>query len=595
MDNALRVSKRTGTHADVLYAAGAADLLRDAYPIEEIQIKDFGDAFVVECPGPVLEAIRERLRPDPGYRYICEKGSEAPSGMNVCFAEQERQQAQRYYEQNDALRKAGKAFAEIQQLLAEQQPSPWWRREQSVLQLQGHDAANKLARQVFELEPSVLRTVVSAGVEALVRGSSSGVAWKADQVQVFNPPAAKGYARLKPDSTNRGDGTGDAWADPLVEWLRIRGYHSLAAPFTGPKGAWIRIIVPIPSGISLNTLRELSAELPRSGVRTTSEVKLDSMAVLALARLLVERCEENQQPGAKKLPGLKLRNLRPSSVIGGIHVAHYQKASKFAYALGSLHQVAVPGWFAIEGPKDVQEWLAILDEHRAALRSLDERHSDEIGLLVAYRRFLQSPEEEGSESVAEAFLDFLAQYGCFLVRVRAREVKRPVRQFVTENVRRVLMGITNSYTAILNDPGFESIASAVRRVTVGAQALKSLKAQGKLKQGVEPGEIRYDLLPDLRRKLALTDDEFMEAVSLFVSQYNSGNSRRREMGRQAPRNVTTEEFLAFASLVEQHHAAKVGALLCAYGTCRAPRDADDTAGTADDATGPDTDTEAEVV
>ena len=66
----------------------------------------------------------------------------------------------------------------------------------------------------------------------------------------------------------------------------------------------------------------------------------------------------------------------------------------------------------------------------------------------------------------------------------------------------------------------------------------------------------------------------MEAVADFTSKYNAENARRREMGKFAPRNVTTDEFSAFASLVERYGASLVGALLCAYGSCREPRNED---------------------
>jgi hypothetical protein len=44
------------------------------------------------------------------------------------------------------------------------------------------------------------------------------------------------------------------------------------------------------------------------------------------------------------------------------------------------------------------------------------------------------------------------------------------------------------------------------------------------------------------------------------------------MRQPAPPNVTTEEFRAFASLVERYQAPLVGALLAAYGSCREPRE-----------------------
>jgi len=64
----------------------------------------------------------------------------------------------------------------------------------------------------------------------------------------------------------------------------------------------------------------------------------------------------------------------------------------------------------------------------------------------------------------------------------------------------------------------------------------------------------------------------VECVADFVSKYNTENARRREMGKSAPRNVTTNEFSALTTLVERYGASLVGALLCAYGSCREPRD-----------------------
>jgi hypothetical protein len=45
------------------------------------------------------------------------------------------------------------------------------------------------------------------------------------------------------------------------------------------------------------------------------------------------------------------------------------------------------------------------------------------------------------------------------------------------------------------------------------------------------------------------------------------------MDKPAPRNITTEEFAAFVALVESSlGASTIGAMLCAYGSCREPRE-----------------------
>ena len=130
------------------------------------------------------------------------------------------------------------------------------------------------------------------------------------------------------------------------------------------------------------------------------------------------------------------------------------------------------------------------------------------------------------------------------------------------------MSIAPNLTEILSDSGFQEVATAVRKATVSAQAQKAMKKP-------DYREIRYDLFHELRRKRSLPGTgPLMEAVADFISKYNAENARRREMGKFAPRNVTTDEFSAFASLVERYGASLVGALLCAYGSCREPRNED---------------------
>jgi hypothetical protein len=46
------------------------------------------------------------------------------------------------------------------------------------------------------------------------------------------------------------------------------------------------------------------------------------------------------------------------------------------------------------------------------------------------------------------------------------------------------------------------------------------------------------------------------------------------MGKQSHRNVTTAEFAAFVMLLDHYGASTVGALLCAYGSCRDPKEDD---------------------
>ena len=130
------------------------------------------------------------------------------------------------------------------------------------------------------------------------------------------------------------------------------------------------------------------------------------------------------------------------------------------------------------------------------------------------------------------------------------------------------MSTEKTLGTILQDEGFRAVASAIRKSTVSAQALKSMGRH-------DYREIRYDLLPELRRKRTLDKAAFVEALSSFISSYNSENARRRELKKHAPANVTTEQFASVIALTDEHGARLVGVLLCAYGTCKEPRDTEE--------------------
>jgi hypothetical protein len=156
-------------------------------------------------------------------------------------------------------------------------------------------------------------------------------------------------------------------------------------------------------------------------------------------------------------------------------------------------------------------------------------------------------------------------YGIFLLRKRGQNQWRN-RQFPISHVEAILnhQGV---YREILNSPGFRAIAGALRSATVSAQVLKRNKQDYR--------EIRYDILPDLRRRRMLpTAGPFLEAISDFVAAYNAESAKRLEQAkRSGTKRVTTDELLSFVSLLDaQKDASVIGAMLCAYATCREVRE-----------------------
>jgi hypothetical protein len=127
------------------------------------------------------------------------------------------------------------------------------------------------------------------------------------------------------------------------------------------------------------------------------------------------------------------------------------------------------------------------------------------------------------------------------------------------------MGTEQSLAGIIDDPGFKAVARAVRQATVTAQNKRARNDPNAWR------DVRYGLLHDLHRTRKVPGTAFIETVTEFVSRYNYENARRREITkdlRAAPANVSDEEFKAFVTLVDEHRASLVGALLAAYGTCK---------------------------
>jgi hypothetical protein len=570
-DTVFRITKNTGSHGDVFAAVGLADLLASSASAGTVSLFDAGSAFEVRLDLPFDGTLAAAIPQAPGYPFLkANSKTQVPKGAQdpVDYpAEKAKADRQKKIKLEKRKKVRGTVDAATQQQVQEEQLRDDWRLLQVLNVLQGDETSNRVHEVIVKLTPEQFQRKVSLALRSLLKGEPSGLTWEASTVQVFNPLAAKGYSRLKPDSTDRNDKTKEHWSDPFNEWLKYRGYFRVATPyFQGSKGEHVRLVCPIPRDIRISALISLARELRRSPIYGASGApKVDALAVLRLAELLVRHSEEYRGEDVDVWPGLTLKDKTPADVISGVMVTHYQAMGN-AKAVGTMSAIALPGWFEIEGPEDAGAWLEILEEHQAVVRGLQGDHSDEIGLLIQYRRFL----EHRGESSLWALLDFMGGYGPFLIR--AREQRRRVRSFRTDYLRRIIMGTTPSLEAVLNDAGFQAVASAIRKSTVSAQALKAMGER-------DYREIRYDLLPDLRRKRSLPGPQpLLEAVSDFISKYNTENARRREMKKRAPRNVTTEEFTSFTALVEKRGSSTVGALLCAYASCREPRDEDSLAG-----------------
>ena len=558
------IPKTTGTHADVFAAVGLADLLTSIPGLEPVTLADQGAEIEVRLPRPLLEEEIAHVPQAPGYPYLKPNAkAKVPSGIRE-FVDYPAEKAKADRRRQAAGRKGNQGLdAETQELMQQEELRSDWRLLQVLNTLQGDETTNKLFETIATKGQQRFSEEVQQAFRALSERQASGLDWPATLVQLFTPTAAKGYGRLKPDGTGRNDKTKEQWIDPFLEWLKYRGYFKVACPyFQGSKAEHVRLLCPVPGDISVRALERVAGELRKGGVYG-GPVKLDTLAVLRLARLLVEHSEEYHADEAEPFAGLSIADKSPAQVVSGVTVTHYQSMGS-AKAVSAMATLALPDWFLIQSNDDARAWLAILDEHQRVIRALDDNHSDEIGLLIAYRRFL----EKRGKTAIWALAEFMEHYGAFVMGANGERKEGRTRwtpRFTDQYFRRILMGTDQRLAGIIDDPGFQAVARAVRQATVTAQNKRARNDPNAWR------EVRYDLLHDLHRTRKVPGGAFIETVAEFVSRYNYENARRREITKDlkaAPANVSDEELKAFVALVDERGASLVGALLAAYGTCK---------------------------
>jgi hypothetical protein len=567
------IPRLTGTHADVFAAVGLADLLAEIPHVGDTRIVETEGSFDVIPPVQLGSAEFGAALQAPGYPFLKanEKTKVPKNAQDPVNYKAEKAKADRRKVAIASKNKRNpKVFdAETQELMQQEELRPDWRLLQVLNVLQGDETTNKVHMAVVNRSGAVFRKEIVGSLEGLFAGKPSGLNWDMGTVQLFTPTFAKGYSRLKPDSTDRSDKTKEQWADPFLEWLKYRGYFRAACPyFQGQKGEDVRVLCPVPHNIGIRALESVARELRGSKVYGASS-KVDILAVLSLAELLIQHSEEYHEKDANVFPGLSLSGKSPREVISAVMTTHYQSLGS-AKTVSAMSAVAVPGWFTIRTKEDATLWLSILGEHQRVVRSLQDDHSDEIGLLLAYRRFL----EHRGETALWALVEFMGRYGTLIMRANGLRQENRIRwmtRFTDEYFRRVVLEMNTTLSDIMNDPGFEAIARAVRQATVTAQNKRARKEE-------VWREIRYDLLHDIHRTRQVPGNAFIECLGEFVSRYNYENARQREITKNpkvAPANISDEELKSFVALVNQHGASVVGALLAAYGTCKEKWDGDE--------------------
>ncbi len=583
MTQILFVDKSTGTFADPLVACGLAVVVNDVLKRTggrgqpSVHLSDHGAYYRLDCTpamddgrlatvqAPYIPAIVLRTR-----KNAVKLPADLPPQALVDY-EAERDKRTEFFE----IRKGLSKEAQIAQSRKEEHPelealrgkyphpdwdifrainppaltgynklmAQWWTVQEALPEVLA------LLRDFFVQTPNDLDTAISAW-KKLDQAYGWGIKAETTAAQIYNPSQGKGQNRAKADNLRMGN-VKSFW---LLEWLKAVGFYhaALTKQLRGVRDrkTYVLAVAEIDLGESDHIMRAFQGRMARAETAIRSDV-------LASIRYTQALLEFTRQREGASLKARLFKRQRPSRVVSGFYSAFYKNLGQ-SVATMNLSFIGLPGWIRVEGESDVGDALDVLAEHESVVRQFDESHGDAYNMLLRYRDFL-------SGNDLRLFFEFTTAYSGYLVSQRERPRGR-ARQFTTTNLRRLIMNSQEGprLSKILETPGFQNIAYAIRQATVTAQYRKQ--------QGDRKYDVRYGLGQQLARKAAYPS-EFMAELADFLAKYNAENAQVME-NRPGPyrRSIRTNDIDDIVALIDEFGDSRlICNLLVAYGYARVPR------------------------
>ncbi len=585
MTQTLFIDKSSGTFADPLLAYGLAVVVSDVLGRTggrgqpSVHLSDQGAYYRLDCT-PALDDVRLEAAPAP---YVPaqvirtrKNAAKLPPDLppqTVVDYEAERDKRATFFEiRNNLPKEAQVALARGEEhpalvALRGQEPhehwdvfrainppaligynklmTQWWAIQESLPQV------FVLLRDLFAQTPNDLAAAVAAW-KKLDKAHGWGIKAETTAAQIYNPCQGKGQNRTKADKLSMGNVSG-FW---LLEWLKAVGFYhaALTKQMRGVKDRKTYVLAPseIDLGESDRIMRAFQGRMARAETAIRSDV-------LASIRYTQAMLEFTRQREGVSLKARLFKRRQPSRVVSGFYSAFYKNLGN-AVATMNLSFIGLPGWIRVEKEGDVEDALNVLAEHESVVRQFEESHGDAYNLLLRYRDFL-------SGNDLRLFLEFTTAYSGYLISQKERGGYAP--QFTTTNLRRLIMSSQEGprLSKILETPGFQNIAYAIRQATVTAQYRKQ--------QGDRRYDVRYGLGQQLARKAAYPN-EFMAELADFLAKYNAESAQVMEK-RPGPyrRNIRTSDIDDIVALIDEFGDSRlICNLLVAYGYARVPRQDD---------------------
>lgn len=590
--------KRTGTFADVLAAYGLAaildEILAQALGREtrrRVWIRDAGPYYKVELPEPMRKSWVDNCRPFTLVPFVKRQGIEPSTEMPdkwIRDLDAERQDYQTFQSlrSRQGCTNNTEIDADIARQIADLTPASNyrvlecigdWKMQATGRTRNGFQSYNAIAylwqQTLSHFDVNIrfiLRMCASldANPDVLAREWAREMGLSSTQAivtasQLLNPVQGQGQNHPKANRLDTRKNVDSFW---LFEYLKAAGMWICAAPRkVAPAKAqptrqhWERAdrktYVLAPLNITL-AAHQAVFETFSARLWNETAVKMDCIATLLYTDTLLEHSEAGQYDE------LDFEGYGPENVVAGFHVAQYKLLSRNAYTAINLAFLGLPIWTdKVRSRQEVLDLRKVIHEHREVIDSIDEGRSDGYNLLLRYRDFLSGQRWND-------FFEFAVGYSHYAMS-RMAHGQLWVPLFTTTSLRRLIMATKKPLSAIVENPGFQNVAYAIRHSTLIPQDRKA-RGQDTLY------DIRYGLGMDLKRKATVRDD-FIAALADFMQNYNQENSqvleKRKQQKRRDLRTIDVEEVLR---LVDDYGPELVANLLVAYGYAREPREENET-------------------
>ena len=598
------VNRESSTSADTLLAIGWAELLRKALyalerPHEGIGIKSAGPSFEVTLPEPVDEDelmsecplhLLDLLMSGKQHERQAKKGRMLKDGFDYDEArEKQRTLIENLKQLPPELRRPEARFQKDPRLAAvlKEGPPAEYAHYQTINMLKVPDTFNEIVLRWQSLSAEqqwlVLRQLCRLFAQQDNDLDAARAAWEQfareqkiapsktqmTAVQVINPTTGKGANSSKSNRLSIG-GLESFW---LLELLKFKGFMLASAPYVVKGSKDRKTYVILPARVELDTLTAIMNQF-REICWSSTAVKQDILASLRLTQVLV-RHRRTELVSAQRRTSW--RPVPPVSIAQGFDITSYKDMGS-AHATINIATINVPNWFpALAEMSEVDEAELLVQEHIRIIRRIEghqgKEGNDELNLLQTYRDFLS-----GHDLLP--FWRFAALYGNYLFRQREREkdVKRWLPQLTKKGLDHFIMQQKQPggpMHTIMQNTGFQQIASAIREATVRAQRRVSQDKDNRY-------DVYYGLHQDLLRRARARND-FMVALSGFIASYNAETAREEEklakkLGRHLTSDdyrtnhlrfpVTTDAMEQLGKLLDCYPTDLVATMLVAYGTSR---------------------------